>query len=219
MTEMGEEVRRGASVYSKRVLGFYDLLVVYLSNSFVWRCHRKRITQLYQECIGTRHLDVGPGTGWYLANVEMPSEADITLMDLNPHSLTSARARLDDVAPRTVVADVLEPLPNEIGPFDSIGTNYVFHCVPGTWDAKGGAFGHLAERLAPGGVLFGGTVLGRGVRHNTTGRKLMTAYNDRGIFHNRDDDVDGLERALRSHFTDVGIEVVGTVVLFRASAA
>ena len=94
MVESDEEVRRGAAVYSKRVLGIYDVLVVYLSNTFVWRCHRRRITELYERYAGARHLDVGPGTGWYLANARMPSGRTVTLLDLNSNSLASARARL-----------------------------------------------------------------------------------------------------------------------------
>lgn len=219
MGEPDDEVRRGAAVYSKRLLGCYDLFVVHLSNTFVWRCHRNRMAALYDRHAGTRHLDVGPGTGWYLANARMPSGATVTLMDLNTNSLARARARLAGSTPRTVVADVLEPLPDGIGPFDSIGANYLFHCVPGTWADKGVAFGHLAERLTPDGMLFGGTVLGRGVRHNAAGRRLMNVYNDRGIFHNREDDADGLERALRQHFAEVSVDVVGTVALFRGSGA
>lgn len=216
MAEPDEEVRRGAAVYSKRVLGFYDLLVVYLSNTFVWRCHRNRIARLYDQHISMRHLDVGPGTGWYLANTHIPSGAAITLMDLNNNSLAHARARLAESVPKTVVADVLEPLPQEIGPFHSIGANYLFHCVPGIWADKGVAFGHLADRLAPDGVLFGSTILGRGIRHNAAGRGLMNLYNKKGIFHNNEDDVEGLERALRQHFAEVTVDVVGTVALFRA---
>lgn len=215
--EPDAEVQRGAAVYSKRVLGFYDLLVVYVSNTFVWRCHRDRMTALYDQNVGARHLDVGPGTGWYLANAHLPSDVRVTLMDLNPNSLASARTRVGDTVSRTVVADILEPLPDDIGPFDSIGVNYVLHCVPGSWDEKGIAFGHLAGQLSADGVLFGSTILGHGVRHNAAGRKLMSVYNGKGIFHNTQDGADGLERALAQHFADVSVDVVGTVALFRAS--
>lgn len=210
-----EEVQRGAAVYSRRVLSFYDLFVVHLSNTVAWRCHRNCMTALYDELMGARHLDVGPGTGWYLAHARRPVDGQVTLMDLNANSLESARARLAESQPSTVVADVLEPLPDGLGPFDSIGANYLFHCVPGTWAEKGIAFGQLAERLAPGGAVFGGTILGRGVHHNAVGRRLMAIYNDKGIFHNDEDDLAGLERVLGEHFADVAVEVVGTVALFR----
>ncbi|UYM05107.1 class I SAM-dependent methyltransferase [Solicola gregarius] len=217
MTEQAEEVRRGAAVYSKRVLGFYDVFVVRISSTYVWRCHRDRMVELYDQNLGARHLDVGPGTGWYLANAHTNPDAAITLLDMNTNSLSNASARLADSAPSTVVANVLDPLPNDIGPFDSIGANYVFHCVPGSWADKGVAFGHLAAKLASGGVLFGGTILGRGVQHNAAGRRLMAIYNGKGIFHNSDDDAEGLEDALRQHFAEVTIDIVGTVALFRAA--
>lgn len=216
MGQHDEEVRRGAAVYSRPVLGIYDLLVVRLSNTYVWRCDRARLIELYNGCVGSRHLDVGPGTGWYLANSRLPAGTAITLLDLNGNSLSRAAARIASTAPQTVVGNVLEPLPESVGPFDSIGVNYLFHCVPGTWASKGVAFGHLANRLAPGGVLFGSTILGRGVDHNVPGRLLMAFYNRRGIFHNVDDDAAGLEAALRRHFTDVKVEITGTVAAYAA---
>lgn len=212
-----DEVGRGAAVYSKPVLGIYDLLVVWLSNTFVWRCHREQIGNLYDRNIGIHHLDVGPGTGWYLAHTDQPAGGSVTLLDINTNSLAGASARLTKNAPQTVVANVLEPLPDTIGPFDSIGANYVFHCLPGTWPVKGAAFGNLAERLAPEGVLFGSTILGRRVEHSLVGRQLMRIYNRRGIFHNTQDDRAGLETALQQHFFEVVVDVVGTVALFRAA--
>ena len=217
MSERANDVYSGAAVYSKRVLRMYDLWVVYFSNTYVWRCHRSRLLERYNEHLGARHLDVGPGTGWYLAHTGLMRDTAVTLVDLNPNSLATASARMAEVGPHTVDADVLQPLPENVGPFDSIGVNFVLHCVPGSWDEKGIAFEHLAARLAPGGVLFGSTVLGVGVRHNLAGRRLMSVYNAKGIFHNRDDDADGLERVLREHFADVSVTVVGTVALFRAS--
>ena len=63
-----QEVRRGAGIYSKPILAIYDLLVVKLSNSFTWRCPSPVMLAQYDQLMGRRHLDVGPGTGWYLAN-------------------------------------------------------------------------------------------------------------------------------------------------------
>ena len=218
MADSNDEVQRGAAVYSKRVLAFYDVLVVYLSNTFAWRCHRDRMIALYNDNLGTDHLDVGPGTGWYLAHASMPTDADVTLMDLNPNSLATTSTRVGGAVSQTVVSDVLKPLPDNIGPFDSIGLNYLLHCVPGSWQEKGIAFANLAAKLSAGGVLFGSTILGQGVHHNVPGRRLMSLYNKKGIFHNRQDDVEGLERALAQSFAEVTVEVVGTVALFRARA-
>lgn len=211
-----QEVRRGAGVYSKPILGIYDLVVVRLSNSLAWRCPSVLMLAQYDRLLGRRHLDVGPGTGWYLANAQLPEDADVVLMDLNSNSLESASARIAGVTHSRLVANVLEPLPEDIGLFDSIGVNYLFHCVPGTWTDKGTAFGHLAERLADDGVLFGATILGTGVRHNLGGRGLMALYNRLGIFHNRADDAGGLRAALEAAFREVEVNVVGTVAVFSA---
>jgi SAM-dependent methyltransferase len=219
-----EDVRRGAGIYSKPVLSVYDLLVVRLSNSLAWRCPSRLMLDQYDRYLGQEHLDVGPGTGWYLVHARLPERASITLMDLNENSLEHAGSRLSDTpsahprpATRAVAGNVLEPLPESLGRFDSIAANYLFHCVPGTWESKGQAFGHLAARLSDDGVLFGSTILGSGVEHNLGGKGLMALYNRMGIFHNRDDDEAGLRGALERHFGRVHVEVVGTVALFRAS--
>lgn len=218
-----DAVRRGAGIYNKRVLGFYDLLVVRLSNSLAWRCPSERMLRQYDRLISSNHLDVGPGTGWYLANTQLPEDSEITLMDLNDNSMQHTSARLATQfdaharpAPRTVTHNVLEPIPSSVGTFDSIGVNYLFHCVPGAWEDKGVAFAHLADRLNDDGVLFGSTILGEGIEHNLAGRSLMTLYNRLGIFHNRDDDAGGLRAALERSFREVTVATTGTVAMFAA---
>lgn len=218
-----KDVRRGANIYSKPVLGFYDLLVVRLSNSLVWHCPSRLMLDQYNRLLGQEHLDVGPGTGWYLTHTHLPERNRITLMDLNENSMEHAGSRLADMpaagtrpAPRAVTGNVLEPIPEHLGNFDSVAVNYLFHCIPGTWQTKGEAFGHLADRLTDDGVLFGGTILGRGVSHNPAGKGLMALYNRMGIFHNHDDDEAGLRQALERSFHQVSVEVVGTVAVFNA---
>jgi hypothetical protein len=72
--------------------------------------------------------------------------------------------------------------------------------------------------LEPGSVLFGSTILGRGVPHMRIGRRLMRIYNAKGIFSNSDDDELGLERGLTSQLRDVEIELAGAVALFAGRA-
>jgi hypothetical protein len=70
MNAVNPEVERGVAIYNRRVLRLYDLVVVHLSNSLVWRCSRHRQLAQYEANLGARHLDVGPGTGWYLAHAK-----------------------------------------------------------------------------------------------------------------------------------------------------
>ncbi|KAJ7475896.1 hypothetical protein FB451DRAFT_1339044 [Mycena latifolia] len=59
-----------------------------------------------------------------------------------------------------------------LGPFDAISVMLLLHCVPGPPSRKAAACG----------VLFGVTILGKGVTHNLFGRLLMWWHNRTGIF-------------------------------------
>lgn len=210
------DVHAGAAIYSKPVLRLYDLFVVRFSASRAWRCDSSAMLSQYDAHMGQRHLDVGPGTGWYLEHTTSCEGSDVTLMDLNANSLASASRRLGPTPHRKVVGNVLEPLPDSVGTFDSIAANYLFHCVPGDWDTKGVAFAHLAHHLSQDGVLFGSTILGQGVEHNNIGSMLMKLYNRKGVFHNQGDDAAGLQAALERSFAQVTVSVIGTVAMFQA---
>ena len=174
----------------------------------------------YDRYVGARHLDVGVGTGWFLDHCKWPVE---TPRDHPPRpepefvvgGITADRR----YAPATIQANVLEPVELGDARFDSIGANYLFHCLPGglEWKVRTVA-SNLRPYLAQSGVLFGATILGRGVEHNLLGRRLMRLYNRKGIFSNLEDDEQGLERGLASQLTDVEIEVVGAVALFAGRA-
>ncbi|MGY4102025.1 class I SAM-dependent methyltransferase [Nocardia sp. R16R-3T] len=214
-----DAARAAVAPYTRPFLGVYDLWVIQFSNRFAWRCSPEVMLHLYNEHLGRRHLEVGPGSGWYLANAELPAECSITLMDLNPTPLAYTRQRLEaagDCVVSTVSGSVSEPVPEGAGyGFDSIALNFVLHCVPGSFAQKGVAFGHLAHVLADDGVLFGSTILNR--RPSTLfGRALSLAYGQVGAFNNTDDDRAGLEASLAAAFKKFSIAEVGDVTLFTA---
>lgn len=207
----------GAAVYSAPVLAIYDLFVLGFSNTWAWRCPSRRILDFYNRHVSANHLDVGVGTGFYLDRCRYPEpKPAITLLDLNPNSLATAANRLQRYQPRTVQADVLEPLPLDSHRFDSIGLSYLLHCLPGSMPEKEVVFRHLQPWLNPGGVVFGATILGRGQRHNPLARTLLRVYNRRGIFGNWQDDAAGLEQILQANFGEYTLDVVGCVALFAA---
>jgi hypothetical protein len=211
-----DEVEAGQRVYTPLVLWGYDLLVLGFSNRFVWRCPSSRMLERYDRFVGARHLDVGVGTGWFLDHCSWPVEKpQIALLDLNEHSLSAASKRIGRYAPATIRTNVLDPVGLGDARFDSIGANYLLHCLPGGLEWKAATVAsNLRPYLASSGVLFGSTILGHGVEHNFLGRRLMGLYNRKGVFSNVDDDQRGLERGLASQLTDVEIEVVGAVALF-----
>ncbi|BAD60684.1 hypothetical protein PNF1_1590 (plasmid) [Nocardia farcinica IFM 10152] len=213
-----DAARIAAEPYTPAFLAVYDLWVIKLSDRFAWQCPAEVMLDQYNRFIGRKHLEVGPGSGWYLANAELPPESAVTLMDLNPEPLAHTRRRLEGrtCEVRTVAASVLDPVPESAGVgFDSIGINFVLHCLPGDFGEKGVAFAHLAQVLADDGVLFGSTILNR--KPSTLfGRVLTAIYTQVGAFNNAADDRGGLEKALRSAFTEVSLSEVGDVTLFTA---
>jgi ubiquinone/menaquinone biosynthesis C-methylase UbiE len=212
---MDPDVAAGQAVYTKSTLAIYDVFVLGFSNAFVWRCPTRRILALYDRHVSDTHLEVGVGTGFYLDRCRFPTRSPrLTLLDLNQACLDAAARRVRRYQPQTVRADVLQAIPLEGDSFQSIGLTYVLHCLPGTMETKAVCFDNLARLLRPGGILFGATLLSRGVRRSAAARRLAATYNRRKIFSNDADDLPGLRRALERAFRDSATEVVGSAALF-----
>jgi 2-polyprenyl-3-methyl-5-hydroxy-6-metoxy-1,4-benzoquinol methylase len=210
-----EQVAAGQAIYSKRTLGAYDLVVLGISNRFIWKCPTAGLEQHYNEHVSANHLDVGVGTGYFLDRCRFPSATPrVALMDLNPEALAFAARRIARYRPETYRRNVLEPIAVEAERFDSVAINYLLHCIPGSIESKAVAFDHLKALMKPNAVLFGSTLLQGGVPRSWIAKRLMAAYNKKGIFSNERDDLDGLHRALTSRFREVSVQVVGCAALF-----
>lgn len=208
---------RGQADYTPGFLAVYDSLVLGVFNRLVWRCPTTEILGLYKDHVAGDHLDVGPGTGWYLDHCTFSEQPrTITLLDANPHVLEFAARRLVRFEPRVHQANLLKPIDLEPETFDSIALTHVLHCLPGTIAQKGAVLDHLAALLRPGGCIFGSTILNGGVPHTPPSWALLRFLNARGVFGNRDDDLAALEHALGSRFTEHEIRVCGSVALFVA---
>jgi ubiquinone/menaquinone biosynthesis C-methylase UbiE len=219
-SDLSADVRAGQSVYSQRVLRTYDLLVLGLSNRFIWKCPTRQLLALYDDNISSNHLDVGVGTGYFLDHCTFPKKTPrIALLDLNENCLQQTAKRIERYRPEIVQANLLEPISYEGQRFTSISMNYVLHCLPGDLNAKAVAFDHLRHLLKPGGVIFGSTLLAHGVRRSLIARRLMAIYNRKRIFSNADDSLDDLQRILSDRFVDVEVTVTGCAALFSARHA
>jgi len=218
MAPTQEQAAAGQAVYTPRMLRLYDLLVLGVSNHFIWKCPTARLLQLYNDNVSNNHLDVGVGTGYYLDRCRFPSDRPrITLLDMNPNCLQAAAARIARYSPTCHAANIFEPLELDGAKFDSIGLNYVLHCLPGTIRDKLVAVRQLAELLTPGGVLFGATLLHGGVPRGWPARRLMAFYNRKQIFSNTADDLATLEQGLAEIFDSYELKVVGCAALLRGN--
>ena len=209
-------IARAHAVYTPSALAVYDLVVHGLSNRFAWRCPTSRLIGLYAPI--SRPIISRPGQARVCSSIAPAA----------PHSTGSSCSTSTSIAwPRQPAArpvpaavrqaNLLAPIEPGPAPFDSVGLTYVLHCLPGSMREKLVALDHLKPLMAEGAVLFGATILGRGVAANGAARALLDLYNAKGVFNNRADDIEALSDGLRQRFASVEIERQGCVALFRAS--
>jgi SAM-dependent methyltransferase len=211
-----EQAWQGAAWYSRRNLRLYDRVLAFNHRVF-WRCPRSRLVALYDEHVSARHLDIGVADGWLLDRCRFPvPRPELTLLDLNPDALAVASERLARYAPRIQLGSALEPFALPPDSVDSIGMSLLLHCLPGTLRTKAVVFDHARAVLAPGGVVFGATVLNGGVRHTPLSRAAMQVLNRRGIFSNLVDTLEDLDAILRAPWDRYELRVHGALGIFVA---
>ncbi len=122
----------GQKHYTPGLLKIYDPLVLGFFASVVWRCPVEGLVENYNHHVGRQHLDVGPGTGYFLEHARLPKGARVTLVDPNPNVLAHASRRLSHLDVSVIEADVCKPLVDRVDNrlFDSVALNLVFHCLP-----------------------------------------------------------------------------------------
>ena len=206
----------GQSEYTPLFLRIYDPVILGFFTRMVWRCPTTLLVERYRRHIRPRHLDVGPGTGYFLERAGLPAGSPVTILDPNVNVLDHASRRLQRLDITAVEADVLKPLPLD-GTFDSAALHGVIHCLPGPLSRKAVAVANVAAVLAPTGVLFGASILGTSGRHTWLGRKVLRANNRRGTFDNLSDTEEGLREILEASFERVELETVGSMAIFAAT--
>lgn len=218
MAESTEDrVKAGIALYTDFILFFYDLLMLGYCCRFLWKCPSRHMLELYNRYVTSNHLDIGVGSGYFMHKCQFPSpEPRLVLMDFSPNSLNAAAKRLARFSPETYRRNVLAPFDLPVPPFDSVGLMNVLHCLPGDMNTKGVVFRNVDEVLNPGGVLFGSTILYRGLKRNWMVARTLEMNNRRGIMTNLEDTVEDLKESLDSYFPESSVYVIGYEALFRA---
>jgi len=205
----------------------YDYLVYEINCRFGWGVSRHQIQATYDKFAGrsNSHCEVGLASPSFLLRA-VSTSASVLCVDVDQHWLSQADNTLKDIGfvkRQTCLHSITHPLPAEhsYGLYESLGLNFVLHCV--TPDeglgptAKGVAFQHLKALLAPGGVVFGSTILGDGADHTSFGTTVMDSFNSNGIFANRLDSAEDLCASLSAAFARFEVAQVGATVIFVAS--
>jgi hypothetical protein len=117
---MPDQVVDGQAVYTRRTLAVYNLVVLGISNRFVWKCPMPRLLAHCERHVSANHLDVGVGTGYFLGRFRFPALAPrIVLTDLNPNALAFACHRIARCRPSRYRRNVLDPVSIGGNGFDS----------------------------------------------------------------------------------------------------
>jgi ubiquinone/menaquinone biosynthesis C-methylase UbiE len=211
------DINKGHAIYTPMILRIYDLWVLDISNTWIWRCPKNVIKDQFNQYTTPNHLDIGVGTGYYLKQYRWPAKAQLSLMDLNPNCLNVTKNSLQDLSPKVYLHDIFQPSEMLLHQFDSISMNYLLHCLPGNMQTKSTAIANAVSMLTPGGVLFGATILADAHLHTSLSRSLCAFYNKKGIFSNDKDTLETLHRVLEQHLINVEIKVVGCVALFKGN--
>lgn len=206
----------GQKDYTRALLNLYDPLVLGPIARFVWECRTSGLLERYRRHIRPNHLDVGPGTGYFLEHSGLTDGSAVTIVDPNKDVLGHVSRRLKRFDVTAVEADVLKPLP-VAGPYDSAALHLVIHCLPGPMSHKAAAVANVAATLAPSGVLFGASVLGRSGHHNWIARRFLGAFNRQGAFDNLADSESGLREIIEASFDHVELDSIGGIALFAAT--
>lgn len=131
----------GAAIYSPLLLKMYDALVLGLSNRYAWQCSTDAVLlPFFQQHLSANHLDIGVGSGYFLAHSTFAPQQKLTLLDLNRNSLQAASAHIAHVQPVLIQEDILNSS-GALGQqkFDSISLFYLLHCLPGDMEQKADA--------------------------------------------------------------------------------
>lgn len=204
-------------LYNKPLIYLYNPCALRFGCRLLWGCSLDELIKLYNNNISANHLDIGIGTGYFLDKCNFPEpNPRLALMDLNKTCLKIAAKRLSRYRPEIYQRNILEPLDIDTTKFDSIGILNVLHCLPGDMEHKATAFENIKSMLNPGGIVFGSTILGKGIRNSIMATLALTVSNVIGTMSNRGDGLEGLQSSLSKHFSESRIDLVGNEAIFRA---
>ena len=208
----------GASVYSRRSLRVYDFVVHFLSNRMVWRCPVQHLINHSRQFLSDNHLEIGVGSGKLFRKTAKGKVFErLVIADVNQDCLDVSAKTLRDSSPSIWKLDLLSPQFKSESPanFQSIGLNYVLHCLPLSLAEKSRLCQQLVSRcLAPGGVLFGSTLM-QDLNSSFLSKRLMKFYNRKKIFNNKDETLTAFEQQLSQLDLDFELYSKGCVCLFR----
>ena len=193
----------------------YDKLVNEINCEKVWGCSKKYIINNYNKNIDINHLEIGPGTGYFLKKQNLDVDLNkLTLVDINSKILNYSKNNLQlDYSNIDVLSHNLFSckIPSNVT-FNSVGINYVLHCVPGNLQTK---LDKLICNLGNNKYnLFGASVICDPININLIAEYELEFLNMFGIFNNNYDTYEELNEYLINRKLNFSLKREGYVAIF-----
>lgn len=195
---------------NKFILNNYDYLVNNINCKYAWKCNQSVIKNLYKNNISKNHLEIGPGTGYFLKDYHFNN---LALMDINRDILKESQNNLKINSKNiTIYQHNIFDNDNRVNNLnlDSIGLTYVLHCVPGKLDFL---LNNLVKNLNSNNyTIFGATVIPNS--NDFIASTELFFLNKTGIFSNYNDKMEDLENFGKKYPIEFCQE--GNVLVFKA---
>ena len=193
---------------------FYDFLVNDLNCRYAWRCHKDNIFKNYQKNLKTDHLEIGPGSGYFLKpEFHQKKINKLFLMDINQPILEASKQNLNKYFTniQTLNFNIFDKPMNSLK-IDSVGINYVLHCVPGSLDQK---LEKLYLNLPKNTNIFGATVISDIDRQTPLSKLELKLLNYKGVFNNDLDFSNNFLDFVSKNRLPYSYKIIGNVLIFQ----
>ena len=205
---------KSSNIVSKNINN-YDRIVNDFNCKHVWKCSTKNIIDNYQKNISNNHLEIGPGTGFFLNKKNTGINfKKLTLVDVNKDILQFSKKNLEQYYSNIEIlhSDLFSQKISESIYFESVGVNYVLHCVTGNLQTK---LDNLIDNLGNNKYnLFGASVICDPLHMNTIAEYELIFLNTLGIFNNNEDTYYELEEYLNNRNIKFSLKKQGYVAIF-----
>ena len=186
----------------------YDYFVNNINCKYIWKCDQRYIKKLYAHNITNKHVEIGPGTGYFIKKYQF---RNLHLIDINQDILNNSKKNLTNNCQNIKIhnKNIFE-INNKINEdISSVGLSYVLHCIPNNLDIS---LDNLVENISTNNQI---TIFGSIVIPNKKDIVAMTeiyTLNTVGIFNNINHNKQQLEYIIDKY--NGNIKHVGNVLLF-----
>ena len=186
----------------------YDYFVNKINCKYVWKCDQRHIKKLYANNITNKHLEIGPGTGYFIKKYQFNN---LNLVDINKNILNNSKKNLINNCQNIKINNKnIFQNNNKINEdITSIGMSYVLHCVPNNLDKS---IDNLVENIETNNqiTIFGSTVIPN--KKDFLAMTEIYTLNTLGIFNNINHNKEQLNFIIDKY--NGTLNQIGNVLLF-----